>query len=573
MAFDYGKNTIAIKNPFKIEGLMDIIFGGGTLTLGIILIFQIRKSIDAGFEWVAWFEMFLAIAFLGVGIRTLTAGGIRLFRFLVGRDIPADISPDPYNKDMIEKFLMNRSNPTFVERNNFISRLLISIFDKFLFLPVGFRNLLESVSSMFFSLMLFFLIYLLTVFSTTIGLISLTDKKVVLTLFTLFFLLKQLIVWFNYRPILRRRRKIMPKAYSYTNITINIIVAILVPTLLELAIRNGIPIPDIQINIILPTILLMTLAIILVGVTFFLSVKRLEVLNPETMVSEYKEHIQVSIHPKDIFRCFEMEMANKRYKELPNRIYKEVRPVLELEGSKNKGSFHGSTIQETQPVYKDNNLPDQAQKVRLVAAVTGRIFLLFSFLFLFYSSGYLKVNITAGNIFNILYYPILAILFGSSLINVAHLFFSEIQFTSYLVHFFSDGTYTESKVSSGMSVYDSNRSENTIVNSSATPWILVSKVVTSTIADSSTKNLEGRRFILEMYKADDFLNDLVVGFNNYLNNRKLIVGFNSEADIENSMGFHKLNEITRANNVMPKVGIENHTRREELDEDDTGPAS
>ena len=122
-----------------------------------------------------------------------------------------------------------------------------------------------------------------------------------------------------------------------------------------------------------------------------------------------------------------------------------------------------------------------------------------------------------------------------------------VTFSSYLVHFFSDGTYTESKVSSGMSVYDSNRSENTVVNTSATPWILVSEIVSSTFVDSSTRNLEGQRFILEMYKADDFLKDLVDGFNNYLGDKSVILGINTEKDIENSLKFQKLNDLTRSN--------------------------
>ncbi|MCB9201936.1 MAG: hypothetical protein H6604_02645 [Flavobacteriales bacterium] len=554
MAFSYGKKDLEIKNPFKEEGLLDLILGLIIIILGILLVFRVRMSIISGSQSLAWLELVLSIIFLIVGIRYAVVGSLRIFRFLVGRDIPSDISPSPYKQETIEKVLMNRSNPTYMEKKDFISRLIISVFDKFLFLPIGFRNLLEAVSSIFFSFLIFLGVYLLAVFSTSIGLITLTNQKTVITLFGVFFVLQQLIIWVIYRPNNKRISTLRPSIYGYKNIVFTLIMAILAPLLLELALRDGNNIPNVDINVLFPIVLLLFFSVSLVLITYYLSSKRLENSNPETEVSEYKEHIQVSVHPKDIFRCFELEMANKRYLEHPNRIYKQIKPVLELEGSENKGSFTGGTIQETQPIYKENSLPNDAVKVRLYISILGRIFMLSSFVYLFFGVGTLvEKSISINSIFNTFYYPILLSVFSYYLIRIAHLFYSEILFSSYLVHFFTEGTYSESKVSSGMSIYDSNRSENTVVNSSATPWILVSKIITSTFADSSSKNLEGRRFILEMYKADEFLDDLVNGFTKYMSDRNLIVGFNTKEDIKNSMNVHKLNNVTRANDMKSRI--------------------
>ncbi|MBN1464090.1 MAG: hypothetical protein JW922_10550, partial [Paludibacteraceae bacterium] len=77
---------------------------------------------------------------------------------------------------------------------------------------------------------------------------------------------------------------------------------------------------------------------------------------------------------------------------------------------------------------------------------------------------------------------------------------------------------------------------------------------------------EGHRYILEMYKADNFLNELVIGFDNYLKNRDVIVGFNSKADVERSLNFHKLNELTRPNQTTNKEEIEGAVNREHLSE-------
>lgn len=232
MAFNYGKNTIEIKNPFKAEGLMDLILGGATLLLGIIVAFMIRSSINNHLHTLAWIEMLMAIVFIATGVRFLSLGGFRVFRFLVGRDIPSNISPSPYDKKAIEKILMNRSNPTFIERKSFVSRLLISLYDKLLFLPIGFKNLIESSTSLFLSFSFFFVIYLLTVFSSSIGLIKLTEKDSIISLFGLLFIGKQFITWLYYMPSRGRISSNKPSVYESSNIVFNIFLAILIPIIL-----------------------------------------------------------------------------------------------------------------------------------------------------------------------------------------------------------------------------------------------------------------------------------------------------------------------------------------------------
>ncbi|MGB7395320.1 MAG: hypothetical protein WA913_13080 [Pricia sp.] len=564
MAFNYGKTTLDIKNPFKAEGKLDLIFGILTLLLGVMLMFHIRGSINVGLTKLAWLELALSIVFIVAGIRAVIVGSVRLFRFLVGREIPSNLDPELYTDEVIADVLMKRANPTFFEKDDFVFRLLISVYEKFLFLPIGFRNLLEGITSFLLSSLIFLTIYLLTVFSTSIGLINLTDNSSIMTLFGVVFLIKQLAVLFHYRPSKKRISEPEPNIYSYKNIVFNILIAVLVPAVLELYVNNGGIVPSLDINIFLPVLLVLLLSAGIVLTAGFLCLKRLDVMNPETSVSEYKDHIQVSVHPKDIFRCFEIEMANKRYKELPNRVYKQIKPTLELEGSMNKGSFNGDTIQETQPVYEGEDFPEAGKTFRFYVAMLGRMLVLISFIYLFFSIDILNTENSIGAWFRVFYYPLVLSLFGHYLIRIAHIFYSEVLFSSYLVHFFSEGTYTESKISSGMSVYDSNRSENTIVNTSATPWILVSKIITSTLADSSTKNLEGPRYILEMYKGDNFLNDLVNGFTNYLKDRSMVVGLNTKADIERSIDFHKLNEMTRAS--RPPTDKIEEQKRDELNE-------
>jgi len=71
----------------------------------------------------------------------------------------------------------------------------------------------------------------------------------------------------------------------------------------------------------------------------FMAKKRADMLDPRTEVSEYMDNWQENVHPKDIFISFDREMAKLRYKEMPNRIYCEMKPELIMEGSMDKGSF------------------------------------------------------------------------------------------------------------------------------------------------------------------------------------------------------------------------------------------
>ncbi len=83
------------------------------------------------------------------------------------------------------------------------------------------------------------------------------------------------------------------------------------------------------------------------------------------------------------------------------------------------------------------------------------------------------------------------------------MYVSEIEFESDLIVFQATGTFSESRLATGMSIYDSTRSENTIVRSSLTPWLIVSRLHTSTLTVSGSANLEQPRLILGMSENAD----------------------------------------------------------------------
>jgi hypothetical protein len=137
-------------------------------------------------------------------------------------------------------------------------------------------------------------------------------------------------------------------------------------------------------------------------------------------------------------------------------------------------------------------------------------------------------------------------IFASLLANAAHMFFAEVQFESLLVYFKCEGTFTESKISTGTGIHDSTRSENVLVRSSITPWVIATKVVSSTFAASGMKNLEYPRHILEMHKSEGEMAAIREDVINFLKDRESIASITSTRDLENTSNIHAINQQSRA---------------------------
>lgn len=569
MAFDYGKDTLGIHNPFKTEGVLEISKGLIILLMGIILVFNITDDIRIGAKTMAWIKLSTAAFFLSWGVKAMTTGSFRVFRFLVGRNVPANLCVEKDEKNRSAKqayaaadlaeMLKKRLNPTFGEKESFISRLVISMVPNFLFLPPGFRNMVEGITTSFLQSLVSTLIFFLGLFAVKTGLLELKDGDAVLEWFGLLLIVRLFVVWYKNRPSNKRINSVGISKFKMKTLIFAIVFAIILPVVLELLVQNGLELPVLGINV--PGVLLTTLVsgLAISFSVFFLCHIRVKETVPNTAVSEYKEELQLNMHPRDLFRFFELEMADKRHKELPNRIYRELRPTLEMEGSQNRGNFSGDTIQETQPIYKEVIAPKILEKTRFIIAILGRLFALLGCALIYFEISGITEDTMSMSMFNTILYAFLFFVFHYYLVRAAHIFWAEILFSSHLVQFFSNGTFSESKIATGMSVYDSTRSENSIVQTKSTSWIFVSNIVTSTIASSDTNNLEGTRYVLEMNKDEDFLMDVINGLNKYTDENKLIASMKSKGDIENISNVHQLNEITRAKMQDPIGELRNNS--------------
>ena len=598
MAFDYGSIDLGLKNPFKTEGAIVAVRGTIQAILGLYILLT-AASIVKESAIIGWILMLFGIFILAGGISALTGGIYSRLRYFVGRNHPTSLAYNysksesstaneekdtvGYNKKQLEEMLVGRKNSTFVEPIGFIARLIHSFIPKLLFLPYPIRNLSQRIISAWVSTLISLLAYGLVAFVSLHGFAG-EAGELTFPFYSAFLMIYLLSIWRSAgKPIVRAAEKSIESVGSTTLIKV-ISLSLILPVAIGLALSwlmstGNLPkdeiekflnqIPSLHTGFYLIGILL--IATLSSALAFTLLKKRLDIVNPVTEVSELRENWQESVHPNEIFINLDnLVMANRRYKEVPNRVYLELDSQLE-EQTDGKGGFKGEMIQEVQPRVKPMNLGGVFDKVRLASLVMGNVlYIITSILTLFLAYQLIDIytlistkgistfsellnaayfmsflELTVGAI-HIILVGFLVKSFARLLTTMAHLFFAEMQFESLLVYFKCEGTFTESKISTGTGIHDSTRSENTLVRSSITPWVIVSRIISTTFAATGMKNLEHPRHILEMHKDDVQLKEIKDDVISFLKDRESIASITSERDLGNASQIHQLNQQTRA---------------------------
>jgi len=596
MSFDYGSIDLGIKNPFKTEGKIIALQGIIQSIIGGYLL--IEATVDTNIK-IAWLLMLVGIVILGYGLKSVATGISGTLRYFVGRNHPTSLSQNfssseqlnskeeldhvAYSSKEMEEMLIGRKNTSFVEPNGFLSRILYSFSKKLLFAPYPIRNLAQRLWQAWISTTVALVSFALVSFITLNGLAG-EFGKFSYSLYSVILLLYILVVWG--KCALPMTRKVEMHIESLGSLALAKIIAasLFLPILLSFAftkliINSKLSVSELEnyleklpsINPELYMITALLCATLVTAIVVFMIKQRLSFINPVTEVSELRENWQESVHPKEIFINLEnLVMANRRYKEAPNRVYKKLEPTLiaQVDG---KGGFKGEMIQEIQPKYVDLDYNSTFKTTRFISLViSSALFVVATVLSYFFiksliplievfqtlpsfSSKFIADEVFIFSIIGLFstlihFYLLrrLAVVFAKILSSASHLFYAEMQFESLLIYFKCEGTFTESKISTGTGIYDSTRSENTLVRSSITPWIIVTKIVSSTFAGSGMKNLEHSRYIMEMHKDDYQLNSIKEDIINFLKDRESIASITSERDLGNASQIHELNEQTRA---------------------------
>ncbi len=566
MPYEYGSQKIDIPNPFRFEGVVYTIRAAGLIVLGLYGLLHVRALVDAGDRSLGVADMLGGLVLLGFGVFATYVGLFKIFRFYVGRGQPADLASATsseqsvmpgaatggatgfrsiYSPVVLAEMLLGRKNPTFREPEGWLPRLLHTFARNLIFLPYALRNDAASrfVAAAYSVVMLVLLG--LAWFSGVTGLVPMAGTPIMSWLVAVVTALL-VIIWF--REALRSARGYQGVVLRFGVGTLVLWVAVAVFAPVVLVWLNGVrPLPALPIAPFPWFVLTLGLGAAALGYSLLLALRRAPGDAPSTLVSEYREHWQESVHPMDIFRAIEMTLAKHRFEDIPNRIYENDVPELTPQGTQNKGEFTGRTVQEIQPRPVADRRADPVIKAGIVA---GQSLLLGAGVAVFAVLLGLE-RYSATVIAEILVGALLLWILGQMIARTSTSYLSEIEFESDLIAFAVTGTFSESRIATGMSIYDSTRSENLVVRSSLTPWLLVSRIRSSTLTVSGSRNLEQPRLVLGMEEDTQLSRELVADAQAFLRDRQIMASVASEADLEAAANIYQMNERTRAAGQHP----------------------
>lgn len=567
MAYEYGSIDLGIRNPFKVEGAIRAIAGLPVVAMGLISILSVQSLVAGGNKLQAWVTLAVAIVLLVWGLGAIGRGLFQLMRFFAGRGVPTSLAKNyskseshvnepgvAYSEQMLEQMLQGRKNLTFTEPNGWFSRALHTILPRLLFLPYAYRNLVLRMAQGLVQTFMGFLCYGLAWFSGSTGLTDIATTPVLdwLAIVLSFYLI---IVWWG-------KRQPLSPALQKTNIVVGVggivlwlVAAILLPMALSYIHNSVSPLPPVVFSSAKYIFMVTGFALVTVVLVMALVRLRLGNVEPKSEVSEMRDTWQEPLHPQELFINFEnIVMANRRYREVPNRVYRELDANLVEEGSDDKGRFSGELIQETQPVYREITSSPLFKYLKVGATVVGHGLKVLAAVWLYLAIDDLSTIFNSGTSSTLasllesggsLLTMLVIWMFGSAIAHIAHTFWAEMQFESLLVYFQCQGTYAETKLATGTSIYDSTRSENTVVRSSLTPWLLTTRVVSSCFTESGARNLEFPRFILEMHRNDEVRDAIVGEVKEFMRERETIASLNNERDLEAAAQIYQINQQSR----------------------------
>lgn len=601
MAYDYGTNTLGIRNPFKVEGAFRTVAGVSIALLGFYNLFSVTTTLAEN-QQLAWIKAGMGLLFLVWGLKASGTGLFQTFKYFVGRSVPTSLAYNrnpseqdnakeeakvtPYEASDIESMLMGRKNTTFTEPLGWLARLIHSILPKLILMPYPIRNLVQELGGLLASLIVALVAFGLAFFISTSGLIG-SAGDLILPALSALLLIYITLSWRSSAKALNASHNQALRAKSAAGIAKVLALAILLPAVAGYGISqlsgDEVEFVNSVIQVVFPfhawgnLFILFAMISVILLVVGLLAVNRFKLAQPTTDVVEYRDNMQESVHPNELFINIEnIVLANRRYKEIPNRVYQAFDPELQ-EQSQGKGSFRGKLLIETQPEYQEISYSSLFKSVRIGATALGQLLTVAAAVlayltvlkgytladFIAHYGGFILNNQDAGRDFGELlsgfltfFFGFLAVFYGAKIItNAVHLFWSEMQFNSLLLWMKTEGTYTESKISTGMAIHDSTRSENVVVRSSITPWLLSSRITTSTFATSGMRNLEMPRYILSLQKNEDEMNKIVGEIKHFLRDRESIASISNEKDLGNAETIYQVNQAARSNSsqVDPQV--------------------
>lgn len=374
--------------------------------------------------------------------------------------------------------LMGRKNTTFIEPRGWVARFVHSLFPKLTFLPYPLRNLAQTLASLAIDIVVAITVFMVAWFVVSSGLAGEKAGLIAMPILSLLLLIYISIIWLRTSGQQNSISAVTVQSEGSWALAPMLVMAILIPIgagfaldAAPSALFEQIQIVKAEVDIFnaLPNLLVFFVVTALVfGLALLGLIARMKMATPTSAVAEYRDNFQEKVHPKELFINMDtMILANRRYKEIPNRIYKPFNTNMRQQAD-GKGSFFGNVMIETQPaVASDTQLPRFAKVLATVGASASLVISSALFLWLGYQlAGFinsivalqlkglsfekLAPVVSAFNSIVFTLFAFFAVRAGSKILSAAsHLYWGELHFSSLLMWAQIEGTYNESKMSLG----------------------------------------------------------------------------------------------------------------------------
>ncbi len=580
---DLGSKGQRIGNPQRPLGLIQATAGIISLYIGIQLLLAVSALVQQGQNPAAWVALIFGIIIVAKSGYHVFSGLFKCFSLVVGRNDPKSLAHNCVNPKEsqlninytgadLADMLNARQNKTFVEPRCWVESLYFTIFRRMFFLPPPYRNVIQGCLAAIIGTSFMLICYGILKFMISSALVTGDNVPLIVNLCVIIMSVKLVFIW-RKAFVVDRNKIAPPDNISFKALIMSLAFAVLVPTVLVI-IFSFIHIP--QDGVFRDTVnnfnvvnwvrwfwLFALLPLALTVAIFFMAWCKSREYVLKTEVSERIVDWQESIHPRDLFAAIDNKvMAKRRYMEVPNRIYAKLEPKLQSNSSESKGEYSGYTIQETQPVCTPSDTSIFFIATKYVLAILAGVLTVYTYyklsLFVtdFFTSWNGKFEIGYGYV--VLDYALILLLMFllcRMLWGVSNLFFSELKFESHVIYYKTNGTYSTSTLTVGASIYDSNRSENTVVRSTFHQWIIATKLVSTTFLGHALSKFDSSRFIMEMHEDPGSIELMLKDLKEYLNNFQVIAGVGSSA--KNNDAADDIMKMNARAKAMGKVAIDN----------------
>jgi hypothetical protein len=580
---DIGSKSQRISNPLRALGLIQVASGLFILYLGLQLLLSVSSLVQKGNNPAAWIAMiFGLIIFIKGGLHTFS-GMFKCFSLVVGRNDPKSLAhnyANPSENQMhfgytsadLTEMLNSRQNKTFVEPRCWVEGVYYTMFRKLFFLPPPYRNLIQSALSAVINTTVILLCYGILCFMISSSLIGAGNAEIIKNLCTIILGAKLIFIWRNVFFVDRNKLS-PPDNLSFKSLILNLVYAVLVPTVF-VVIFSFVTIPESgmftaaveSFNSFPWQMWFWYFSLIPLALTvplYIMAWCKSREYQLKTEVSERIVDWQESIHPRDLFIAIDNNaMAKRRFMEVPNRVYAQFKPSLQSNSSQSKGEYSGYTVQETQPVFEKSEQFGIFVVLKYLLGIAAGLTTAYTYNILSSIAGEFArrwggtIDVGVGTVIMQYAFTLLLLFILCRLLwGMAELFFCELKFKSLLVFYRNSGTYTTSKVSVGASIYDSNRSENTVVRSSFHQWFLASEIVSVTFLGRGLTKFDSTRYVMEMHEDTESIDSIVNDLRQYIDK------FNVIADVaQNSNARNTAENISRMNiqnQAQTRMAIDN----------------